>query len=463
MQAFAKKIKIKPFRPMWMALSISFVYGPAYGADFSPVTSQVLITYPDGHRISETYVFSSEKEFSDVIDQQILNNPVYNEGGERPGVVSTADIQGNQIVVSSANNSNAISIDSASLGIHETFAAATREDSLKLFEAWSKDNAPKIFQKINAQSPLSTIGGVSGYLPRMPALDSAIDGSGLSSNVLKELLGEERGSHLSVLTGFASYHANGKTADVYSFPVNYNKELANGWALLFNVPLTYIDTEGVSSYSGSLGTGLRIPVSTYVNTGKVKWDVVPLFRIGAIGSEQNNVETSIIYSGGIQSNAGMPLGGGFSLVIQNQYNYYAVTSITAYTDVRVNGNLIEIPTISNSIYRNGAQLVKDFNYKLFGRTLMADITFADVRLSGATLAIDNQQEIGFDIGLRTASKSKFKLDILAAADTVLKMDKARLMKTAKDKWAGTEFKLGFKYTAATGIDSAYGLSTSFSY
>ncbi|PPD43320.1 MAG: hypothetical protein CTY16_13545 [Methylobacter sp.] len=268
---------------------------------------------------------------------------------------------------------------------------------------------------------------------------------------------------MSVLTGFASYLANGKTADVYSFPVNYNKELANGWALLFNVPLTYIDTEGVSSHSGSLGTGLRIPVSTYVNTGKVKWDEVPLFRIGAIGSEQNNVETSIIYSGGIQSNAGMPLGGGFSLVIQNQYNYYAVTSITAYTDVRVNGNLIEIPTISNSIYRNGAQLVKDFNYKLFGRTLMADITFADVRLSGATLAIDNQQEIGFDIGLRTASKSKFKLDILAAADTVLKMDKARLMKTAKDKWAGTGFKLGFKYTAATGIDSAYGLSTSFSY
>lgn len=159
---------------MWMALSISFVYGPAYGADFSPVTSQVLITYPDGHRILAAYVFSSEKEFSDVIDQQILNNPVYNEGGERPGVVSTADIQGNQIVASSAHNSNAISIDSASLGIHETFAAATREDSLKLFEAWTKDNAPKIFQKINAQSPLSTIGGVSGYLPRMPALMIAL-------------------------------------------------------------------------------------------------------------------------------------------------------------------------------------------------------------------------------------------------------------------------------------------------
>lgn len=450
------------FVSLWVIIA-NLLCNLAYSADFSPITTTVETTYPDGQHFSETYKFSSEEQFSNVIDQKIINNPVYSQHGERPEVVATADIQGNIVVIKSVANSNTITMTSESLGINETFDAASRKDSTKLLEDWSKDNTGRVFQKVNAVSKLSTIGGVSGYVPRTPALDSGIDGSGLSSNVLKELVGEERESHLSILTGFSSYTANGKTADVYTFPVNYNKELGKGWALLFNVPLTYIDTEGVSSYSGSLGTGLRIPVSNYIDTGKIKWDLVPLFRVGAIGSEQNNVETSIIYSGGIQSNAGIPLGSGFSLVIQNQYNYYAVTSVTAYSNIKVNGNIVDIPTITNSIYRNGVQLVKDFNYKLFGRTLMADITFADIRLSGATLAIDNQQEIGFDIGLRTLSKSKFKLDILDTADTVLKLDKAKMIKTAKDKWAGSEFKLGFKYTEATGIDSAYGLSTSFSY
>jgi len=450
------------FVSLWVIIA-NLLCNLAYSADFSPITTMVNTTYPDGQQFSETYQFSSEDQFSEVIDQKIINNPIYSQHGERPEVVATADIQGNIIVIRSVANSNTITMTSESLGINETFDATSRKDSVKLLEDWSKNNTGRVFQKVNAVSKLSTIGGVSGYIPRTPAFDSGIDGSGLSSNVLKELLGEERESHLRILTGFSSYTANGKTADVYTLPINYNKELGNGWALLFNVPLTYIDTDGVSSYSGSLGTGLRIPVSNYIDTGKVKWDVVPLFRVGAIGSEQNNVETSIIYSGGIQSNVGIPLGSGFSMVIQNQYNYYAVTSVTAYSNIKVNGNIVDIPTITNSIYRNGVQLVKDFNYKLFGRTLMADISFADIRLSGSTLAIDNQQEIGFDIGLRSLSKSKFKLDILDTADSVLKMDKAKLIKTAKDKWAGSEFKLGFKYTEATGIDSAYGLSTSFSY
>ncbi|WP_459991114.1 hypothetical protein [Methylosoma difficile] len=435
----------------------------AFAGDFAPVTSKVVISYQDGHEITEQYRFSSESEFSNMLNKQILIDPDYNQGGELPQVVSISDIQGNAFVVSTENNSTVLSLDAQSLGIHETFSGATREASLKLLEDWAKNNSAQIFKAINEKSPLSTIGGVSGYIVRTPSLDSAIDGSGFSANVLKELVGEERENHLTVLTGFSSYHANGKTADVYNIPVNYNKEIKKGWAVLLNVPLTYIDTEGVSSFSGALGLGLRVPVSNYVSTGKLKWDLVPLFRIGAIGSEQNNVETSVIYSGGLQSNLGIPLGNGYSIIIQNQYNYYTVTSITAYTDVRVNGNLIEIPTISNSIYRNGMQFVKDFNYKLLGRTLMADITFADTRLSGATLALDSQQEIGFDIGLRTKSKSKFKLDVWETAENVVNLDKAKLIKMGKDKVAGTEFKLGFKYTVATGIDSAYGMNTSFSY
>ncbi|MDO9104506.1 MAG: hypothetical protein Q7U57_06045 [Methylovulum sp.] len=447
----------------WAALAISAISAPVYSGDFSPITTHVEITYLDGQRLFETYEFSTAQEFSDTIDHKVINNPAYDHGADRPLVVATSDIQGNPVVISTSSNSNRITMTSESLGIHESFDGATRKDSVKQLEFWVKNNSGGIFQKVNAESALSTIGGVSGYLPRTPGLDSAIDGSGLSANVLKELAGGERESHLSVLTGFASYNADGKTADVYSFPISYNWEFKDGWALLLNVPLTYIETDGIASFSGSVGSGLRIPMSKLIDTGKVKWDLVPLFRVGAIGSEQNNVETSVIYSGGLQSNLGIPVGKGYNMVVQNQYNYYTVESVKAYTDLLVGGNSIEIPTISNSIYRNSVQLVKDFDYHLFGRTLMADITFADTRITGTKLAIDNQQEIGFDIGLRPASKSKFKLEALETAKEVLAIDKKKLVKKARHKLASTEFKLSFKYTIATGIDSAYGFSSSFSF
>lgn len=456
----------KKCQPSLPLCSIALMYATASvsnAADFSPITAQVEITYLDGQQYFETYSYSTAQEFSDTIDHKIINNPAYDRGIDLPQLLANSDVQGNAVVMTSASNSTQITLTSESLGIHETFDGGSRKASARLLETWVKDNTGIFFKKVNAQSTLSTIGGVSGYLPRTPGLDGSIDGSGTDANVLKELAGTERESHLSILTGFASYNAKDRSADVYSLPINYDWELNKGWALLFNVPLTYIDTNGISSYSGSIGTGLRIPVSNYVKTGKLKWDLVPLFRVGAIGSEQNNIESSIIFSGGLQSNLGIPLTNGYAMVVQNQYTYYAVESIKAYTDALLNNTSLDIPAITNSIFRNSVQLVKDFDYQLFGRTVMADISFADTRISGTKLAIDNQQEIGFDIGLRAASKEKPDLKSMETVSEVMAFDRQKLEKKARAKLAATEFKINFKYTIAAGIDSAYSFNASVSF
>ncbi len=454
---------IPTFLASGSAVILCTITNVAGAADFSPITSNVEITYLDGQQFLETYTYSTAQEFSDTIDHQIINNPAYDRGIDLPQLLANSNVQGNSVIVTSASNSTQITLSSESLGIHETFDGGTRKASAKLLETWIKDNTGVFFQKVNAQSTLSTIGGVSGYLPRTPGLDGSIDGSGSDANVLKELAGTERESHLSILTGFASYNAKGGSADVYSLPINYDWELNKGWALLFNVPLAYIDTNGIASYSGSIGTGLRIPVSNYINTGKLKWDLIPLFRVGAIGSEQNNIESSIIFSGGLQSNLGIPLGDGYAVALQNQYSYYSVESIKAYTDALLNNTSLDIPAITNSIVRNSVQLVKDFDYKLFGRTVMADISFADTRISGTKLAIDNQQEIGFAIGLRAESKEQPNLKSMETLSEVMALDRQKLEKKARAKLAATEFKINFKYTIAAGVDSAYSFNASVSF
>ncbi len=433
---------------------------PSYSLYFHPTTAVATITYANGNVVTENFAFKSEQEFSDTLENKIISNPNYDLTQERPDIVVIADIQGAEVTVSTAKGSNLLRMTSKDLNIDQSFDATSRSESTKQLETWVKDHASGLIKEVNTQPSLSTIGGASGYLARTSIYDASIDGEGSGSNVLRDINNTERSSHLSVLTGFSNYDSKGRSAKVYNLPISFNWEIANGWALLFNVPLNYIETDGVASYSGSVGTGLRIPMSKLIDTGKVKWDLIPLFRVGAIGSDQNSIETSVIYSGGLQSNVGVPLGNNYSLVINNQYNHYTVTSFSNYETVKVNGNVLDVPDIGNDIYRNGLQLIKDFDYKLVGRTLTSSVSFADTRISGTRLAIDNQQEIGFSIGLRGLTKNKVEFDLKETADDVLNTRVAKLKKKLKQKADGSEYRIGFKYTRADNIDNAFGVNFS---
>jgi hypothetical protein len=431
-----------------------------YSLDFHPTTAVATITYANGNVVTENFAFKSEQEFTNTLENKIINNPNYDLTQERPDIVVVADIQGAELTVSTSRGSNLLHMTSKDLNIDQSFEATSRAQSTKQLEDWVKSNASGLIKEVNTRPSLSTVGGTSGYLARTSAYDASIDGEGSGSNVLRDINNTERSSHLSVLTGFSNYDSKGRNAKVYNLPISFNWEIANGWALLFNVPLNYIETDGVASYSGSVGTGLRIPMSKLINTGRVTWDLIPLFRIGAIGSDQNSIETSMIYSGGLQSNVGLPLGNNYSLVINNQYNHYTVTSFSNFETVKVNGNVLDVPDIGNDIYRNGVQLIKDFDYKLFGRILTSSISFADTRLTGTRLAIDNQQEIGFSIGLRGLTKKEVEFKFKETADDILNARTAKLKKKLKQKADGSEYRIGFKYTRADNIDNAFGVNFS---
>lgn len=420
-----------------------------------PVTVTATSTNSSGSTITDSFSFSNFSDLETAFNggRFTSDTDFYNAAGGdgiiKPFTTMNFDIQGNDLTLTSGANLSAIEVSSNTLGINQSFDGGSRSQSLKDLGNWFKDNAGNLVAKLNGGAMGRVTGNPSSFVSQMASFDQGIDGL--------SVLGAGKENTVSLAARFSSYSAYGKSVDLYTLPLSYSWEFGNGWAALFNLPLTYIDNNGVSSYSAALGTGIRIPVSQYINTGPLKWNLIPLFRVGAVGSDKNLAETSVIYSGGIQSDLGFIIGDGYALMVQNQYNHYLATSVGNFVNVKINGNLLIIPDIHNDVYRNGMQLVKDFNYKLFGRTLTGDFFFADTRFSGDALVVNNQQEIGFDIGLRASKVSapEFTFSDALSAD--------KITNKAKGEIAANDIKIGFTYTRAHNFDNAYAVNAGWTF
>jgi roadblock/LC7 domain-containing protein len=282
--------------------------------------------------------------------------------------------------------------------------------SLSALQKYIDDHLAEIINQSNNGGLGNQAGNPASHVSQMSYYDSVIDSNGvaagnLSGNSKVLAAGDATTStYKSRFTAnfrFANYTLDTTSAQLYTLSLGYNWELGNGWGVLLNAPFTYVET-GVgsntnTSYRVSLGAGVRIPVTNYLNLGRVKWDIIPLFRVGGVGLGTHLYDnTSVAYSGGVQSNIGSPLGYGFSAVMQNQYTYNTDTSLA-------NQQLsnVTVRDINVHVYRNSIQLIKDFDAQLFGKTITTSVSVADVRFDNTQATkVDNQQEFGFNIGLK---------------------------------------------------------------
>jgi len=453
-------------RTTLLALASSSAYAAVdYAWLDAPVTVNEIVNVDDAQQLTEQFSFSSETSFVNALDNNLFDDAgIYQfaqQTGADPYAAATFNIVGGHVTLTTDPGSSSIQMSSSVPQFNQTFNGTTRDQSSQLLKKWIDTNAgvlqPGFVSGTNPSAP-SLLNPISGAGPAspvsfIPASDMSIDiNGGLSSNFLTRSASEKDSS--SVATRFSNYCTNQKCAQFYSIPISYTKELGNEWAVLFKLPLTFIDTAGVSSYSIALSSGLRIPVSRYLNMGRFKWDVIPLVSVGGVGSDQAATQTSLVYSGGIQSNFGFAIGSGYSLVVQNQYNHFITDSAARFitNNQRLNNDII------NDVYRNGLQLAKNFDYQLLGRTLIASIFFVDTRFSGDALAIDNQQEFGFDIGLKAitgAASADFAVSDVVSAD--------KITKKIKSEVAANDIKIGISYMRAKNIDDAVSANLGWSF
>lgn len=447
--------------PAQLALLSLLTSNAVAAVDYSllnaPVNVNETVDIGGTQQLTETLNFSSEAAFVTALDNNLFDDAsIYSLAGIDPFTTATFNIVGGNVTLTTHQGSGGIQMASSVPLFNQTFNGTTRNASSHLLKQWIDANAGLVQTGGTSSSggqqtsPLNPIfgGGPASPVSFMPSSDAGIDiNGGLSNRFLRRNSENDadQDNSVGISTRFSNYCTNQKCAQFYSLPVSFSKKLADEWALLFKLPLTYIDTNGVASYSIALSTGLRIPLSRLFNMGRFKWDVIPLFGIGGVSSDQPTTPTSLVYSGGLQSNFGFMISDSYSLIMQNQYTHFTTSPTSPFVQngLRFNSDLI------NDIYRNGLQLAKEFNYQLFGRMVIASLFFADTRFRGDALAIDNQQEIGFDIGLKAVKHAKpadFGLADVASANNITKKVKSEII--------ANDIKLGITYTRAKNIDDA---------
>ncbi len=366
-----------------------------------PSTYSLTTTSPStGISTTTDYTFTN---FADFQNQAVKLQFVT----EMKGVLN---FQGRPVTFVSTKNQ--VTLTSAAIPIlnNQVFDNKNGTSALTKLQNYINAHLAEIIVQSNNGGLGNQAGNPASHVSQMSYYDSVIDSNGvaagnLSGNSKVLAAGDATTStYKSRFTAnfrFANYSLDATSAQLYTLSLGYNWELGNGWGVLLNAPFTYVET-GVGSntnisYRVSLGAGVRIPVTNYLNLGRVKWDIIPLFRVGGVGLGTHLYDnTSVAYSGGVQSNIGSPLGYGFSAVMQNQYTYNTDTSLANQQLSNVN-----VRDINVHVYRNSVQLIKDFDAQLFGKTITTSVSAADVRFDNTqSTKVDNQQEFGFNIGLK---------------------------------------------------------------
>lgn len=203
--------------------------------------------------------------------------------------------------------------------------------------------------------------------------------------------------------------------DVFSLPLGYTFNFSNGFGLIASLPLTYVETHyqdktSIPSYQVSLGLGLRVPFNHFIHHDN-RWDLTPIFRIGATGSDKDYSQIALLYSGGLLSEYYFRAFN-LDISIRNLVSYYSTVPVSS------NGwSTAYFNDFDNWLFKNGFRISSPISLpyigdSLFGRALNASVWFNDTRLTGNNLFVNGAEEIGFDIGLlaKKADTSTLKMD-----------------------------------------------------
>ena len=257
-----------------------------------------------------------------------------------------------------------------------TFDGGSQEESFKLLKDWLKDNKDGLMKKILKagveKTPYDMVAGnPNSLMATMTDTSFQRAGGGVLGNFV---------SYISPNASRHSFDFDGDTKDatVYSLPLAKTFKFGDsGYALLFDMPLTYADIEGSVSYAAQLGLGLKIPV---VDNNSVKWNLIPAGRVGAIGSE-DMLSGGILYSGTLTSDLQMPVGE-FTYGLTNMVGYIRDYSL------KVDDYEIEYD-LQNTVFKNGVSVRWDFadKWALNG-------SYAYTFYTGSELFIDDYHDTG---------------------------------------------------------------------
>lgn len=270
---------------------------------------------------------------------------------------------------------NNLTLKVPNIDIDMTFNSidGTQESSFDALTDYLKANQDDLLKKIlNAtvsETPYDLVAGNPNSMMSMMVNSSY----NISQNNLY-------GAMVSYLSPNASKHnfsfqGEDVSATIFSLPLGYSFNFGDsGWALIFDMPLTYMDIDGSISYAAQLGISLNIPLTSY-------WNVILGGRAGAIGSE-DMLSGGALFGGSIASNLKIPVGNW-------EFGMTNLAGIIKDFSLKVADYEIEYD-LQNYAFKNGLSVAYNFTDK-YSTMLEYNYTF----YTGDDLFIDKYNEITF--------------------------------------------------------------------
>ena len=335
--------------------------------------------------LDETASFSSVLDLFDKYEHGELDSIIngYNKNLPAEGVLNFRGVN----ISLNFDNSGNLSFKVPSIGIDMNFNSSngTQEDAFNKLKDYLEANQDGLLKKIlNAtvsETPYDLVAGNPNSMMSMMT-NSSFD---ISRNNMY-------GAALSHILPSASKHkfsfqGENVEADVFSLPLAYSFKFGNsGWALILDMPLTYMDIDGSVSYAVQLGASLNIPLK------KEYWNLVIGTRAGAVGSE-DMLSGGVLYGTTIASNFQIPV---------NKWEFGMTNLFGVIRDYSLKIAEYEIEySLKNQVFKNGFDVVYNFTKK-YSTRFDYNYTF----FTGSKLFIDSYHDLSLSL-TRKFAKGKF--------------------------------------------------------
>lgn len=341
-------------------------------------------TYSDFESFIDQAFSQGDFDLSDV-------NPTYTDNS---AAEVTADFRGVPLVATYTAGAAGVVFSVPSIGFTQTFdAQGTREGNEDDLADFLEDNIDGILSQILTAAiettPFDPLAGNPGSLQaRMIANDFGMGTSLGPENGFNAsgAAGDDAPNLIGVGARLGRYTADDIDTTVIELPLQYVLTLPDPrYAVIFDLPLTYVDTDGSESFASSFGVGLRVPVFD-------NWSLTPAVRIGGTGSVDLG-SLGTLYSASLTSNAEFSLGG-VDVTLGNMVSYISTTPI----DTTVDDFTIEYD-LQNIVSRNGLGFRGDLgNQEIFGLPATWQASVVNTQIMGDEVFIDNYTDVALSIG-----------------------------------------------------------------
>lgn len=311
-------------------------------------------------------------------------------------VSTTLYIRGLGATASYAANSTALRFGVPSVGIDLTFNGATRNESQTQFKDFLLKNGGDILSRmlraLVAESPVDPVAGNPNSLQAQmnaTSFSSATGFGSLGSLPTRKSDTSDRPTMPNMFTvggDLGAARSGGYTSTAVHLPLKYAVHFDDpGYALIFDLPLTYVRTEGAQSGLGSFGTALRIPLISDA------WYLTPSIRAGAAGSIDLGA-AALMYSADLTSLYTFHVDD-LRIGIGNGIGFYKSGGFS------VRGYSFDYK-LRNTIVKNGISIEGSLDAALFDRPTSWQAYVTDTYAFGDRLYVQRYNEVGLVMGTR---------------------------------------------------------------